>query len=142
VLSLQGSQREHELSQARDYAEAIVETVREPLVVLDGTFRVRTVNSAFCRTFRLGAADSVGKSLYDLGEGQWKIPRLRTLLEEVLRDGPQFEGFEVEHDFPLIGPRTMMLNARRIEAGDGRDALILLAMEDVTRQREATRSGH
>ena len=114
-------------------AEAIVATVREPLLVLDGQLRVQSANRAFYRTFQVAPEATLGRRLYDLGNGQWDIPRLRTLLEEILPRDHAFEDFEVEHDFPGIGPKSMLLNARRLRQQG--EELILLAIEDVTERR-------
>jgi len=114
------------------YAQGIVETVREPLLVLDGELRVQSANHSFYQTFKTMPPETEGRLIYELGKGQWNIPRLRQLLEEIVPQNSVFENFEVEHDFPDIGVRTMMLNARRLEARPGHPPLILLAMEDVT----------
>jgi two-component system, LuxR family, sensor kinase FixL len=120
-----------DLGEARGYAEMIVETVREPLVVLDQGLRVRKANESFYRTFGGTPTGTEGRHLYELGNRQWDIPRLRTLLEEVLPQDHHFSDFEVEHDLAGLGRRTMLLNARRLDAVQ----LILLAIEDVTDQR-------
>jgi PAS domain S-box-containing protein len=119
------------------YAEAIVDTVREPLVVLDAGLRVRTANRSFYQTFRVTPAETEGRCLYDLGNGQWDVPRLRGLLDEVLLRDSHFDDFEAEHDFPNLGRRAMLLNARRLDQGEGREGLILVAVEDVTERRQA-----
>jgi two-component system CheB/CheR fusion protein len=124
--------REDAERRAREYAEAIVQTVREPLVVMDGALTVQTVNKAFCDTFRVSAEETEGRPLYELGDGPWNIPALRHQLEAISRDHAGFTDFQVAHDFPNLGPKRMVLNARRIDAEDGREALILLAIEDVT----------
>jgi PAS domain S-box-containing protein len=118
------------------YARSIVETVREPLLVLEGCLRVLSANRAFYRTFRVEPADTEGRCLYDLGNGQWDIPELRTLLEEVLPESTSFDDFEVEHDFPGIGRKVMLLNARKLRQ-EGAE-LILLAIEDITGRRWLT----
>ena len=122
---------------ARAFAEGIVQTVREPLVVLDAGLRVRTANESFYRTFRVAPPETVGKSFFDLGNRQWDIPRLRVLLEQILPRQNQFNDFEVAHAFEGIGPRTMVLNARRLPPAGPRPALILLAIEDVTERHRA-----
>jgi PAS domain-containing protein len=101
---------EQAVQEAREYAESIVETVREPLVVLDNDLRVISVNYSFCRTFNVTPEDSEGKLIYDLGNRQWDISKLRVLLEEIIPRDNQFQNFEVEHEFPTIGLRTMLLN--------------------------------
>jgi len=119
-------------ARAQVFASAIVETVREPLVVLDAGLRVKTVNPAFCQTFRVSRAETEQRFIYHLGSGEWNIPRLRLLLEEVLPENHSFEGFEVEHEFPEVGRKRMLLNARRIETQVQGESLMLLAIEDVT----------
>jgi PAS domain S-box-containing protein len=119
------------------YAENIIATLQEPFLVLDKRLRVRTANAAFYRDFHASKGETEGRFVYELGNGQWDIPRLRRLLSQVLSDSRPVEGFEVEHDFPTLGPRTMLLNARRF-APDGDDAnLILLAIEDNTDRKRA-----
>ena len=116
-------------------AESIVATVSEPLVVLDGGFRVLQANPSFYRTFAVSATGTVGVNLYKLGHGQWDIPALRRLLEQVLPQSSCFEDFEVEHDFPHVGRRVMLLNGRQLLRAEGRTPLILLAIRDVTHER-------
>ncbi|MGH9444757.1 MAG: PAS domain-containing protein, partial [Terriglobia bacterium] len=129
-----------EAQEARDYAEAIVETVRESLVVLDADLRVQTANRAFFETFRVSPQDTENKLLYDLGNGEWDTPRLRELLEQVLPRNNPMMGFEVEQDFPLIGRKTMLLSARHVErSGDGKP-LILLSIEDITERNQREQS--
>lgn len=117
---------------AQHYAESIVDTVREPLLVLDKSLKVTSANAAFYRSFQSSPDETQGKFIYDLGNKQWDIPKLRKLLEEILPENTSFEDFEVEHDFPDIGRRKMILNARRIVQKDEQTQCILLAIEDVT----------
>jgi PAS domain S-box-containing protein len=124
---------------ARLYAESIVATVREPLVVLDGDLRVWTANRSFYTMFRVRPEETEGRLLYDLGDGQWDIPALRKLLGEILPQNMSFDDFEVEHDFPSLGKKVMLLNARRVYREGNHAELILLAIEDVTALREAER---
>jgi PAS domain S-box-containing protein len=123
--------------EARTYAESIVETVREPLVVLDADLRVKTANRSFYQTFRVVPAETENRILFDLGNGQWNIPGLRRVLEEILPRNTSFQDFEVEHTFPDIGPRTMRLNARRVYRAGNPTETILFAIEDVTERRQA-----
>jgi len=116
------------------YAQSIVETIREPLLLLDEQLRVRQANRAFYRVFHVSEAEAVGVPLYQLGNGQWDLPILGRLLEEVLPQDHSIEGFEVTHDFPQIGRKVMLLNARRLE-DSGATPLVLLAIQDVTEQR-------
>ena len=125
------------IEEARVFAEGIVQTVREPLVVLDSDLRVRTANPSFYHTFGVTSEETEGRFLFELGNRQWDIPRLRQLLEEVLPRDSHFQDFEVEHTFESIGHRSMVLNARRIPPNGGRPELILLAIEDVTERRRA-----
>jgi two-component system CheB/CheR fusion protein len=120
------------MREARLYAEGIFETVREPLITLDADHNVVSANRAFYRAFKVSREETEGKHIYELGSGQWNIPRLRELLEHVITENSSFEDFEVEHDFPSIGPKRMLLNARRIDIEERRPHLILIAMEDVT----------
>jgi PAS domain S-box-containing protein len=118
--------------EARAFADAIVQTVREPLLILDADLRVRSANRSFYQTFGVTATETEGRSLFELGNRQWDIPRLRELLEEVLPRDSQFSDFEVDHEFEDIGRRAMILNARRIPPTARRPDLILLAIEDAT----------
>ena len=104
---------EAEIQQARSYAENIVETVREPLLVLDGDLKIISANRSFYQTFKETPSETLGKLVYDLGNRQWDIPRLRMLLEEILPKRTHFSNFEVEHDFPTIGHKIMRLMPAR-----------------------------
>ena len=125
---------EAERQQARSYAENIVETVHEPLLVLDGDLKIVSANRSFYQTFKVTPSETLGRLVYDLGNRQWDIPRLRILLEEILPKRTHFSNFEVEHDFPTVGHKIMRLNARQIrqEGVIGRK-MILLVAEDITR---------
>jgi PAS domain S-box-containing protein len=115
----------------------IVETVREPLVVLDERLRVVFANRAFYQTFQVTEEETVGRLIYELGNRQWDIPALKQLLNDILPKKTSFENFIVEHDFQTIGRRIMMLNAREVQREPGKQKLILLAIEDVTEEKEA-----
>jgi len=117
--------------QAQVFAAAMGETAREAIVVLDGNLRVINANPAFYRKFGVSREDTEQRAIYELGDGQWNIPRLRELLEKILPNDGLVEDFEVRHDFPQLGSRAMMLNARRIEPEAGQP-LILLHIEDFT----------
>lgn len=117
------------------YAENIIATLREPFVVLDKNLRVRTANAAFYRDFHVSKEETEGRFVYDLGNGQWDIPQLRTLLPRVLSNGHPVEDFEVEHAFPTLGRRNMLLNARRFPPESSNPELVLLAIEDITTRR-------
>ncbi len=118
------------------YAQDIVDTVREPLLMLDTTLRVRSANRAFYQTFRVSPEETVNHLIYELGNGQWDIPDLRRLLEDVVPKSSVFNDFELVHSFPAIGRRVMLLNARKLKAGNHGE-LLVLAMEDVTERRRA-----
>jgi two-component system CheB/CheR fusion protein len=120
------------IQRTRKYAEGIVATIREPLLVLDRRFRVLSANRSFYRVFRTSAETTENESIFGLGDRQWDIPALRRLLEGVLSQNELFEDYPVEHEFPGIGHRKMLLNARQIENEDRHNPLILLTMEDVT----------
>ena len=125
----------HKVEEARDYAEAIVETVREPLVVLDGKLRVITANRSFYKIFHVTKKETEHKLIYRLGNGQWDNPKLRHLLENILPNKTFFQNFKIEHDFPNIGKRCVLLNARKIVQKNSNKPMILLAMEDVTEKK-------
>src|SRR5436309_88877 len=119
-----------------DYSQDIVDTVREPLLMLDTTLRVHSANRAFYQTFQVTAAETEHHLIYELGNGQWDIPGLSTLIEDVVPKSSVFSEFELEHTFPVIGRRVMLLNARQLKAGNHGEVLVL-AMEDVTERRRA-----
>jgi PAS domain S-box-containing protein len=129
--------RERAAREAREYAESIVETVREPLVVLDADLKVISVNASFYQTFKTTPDDTEGKLIYDLGNCQWNISKLRVLLEEIIPRNNQFLNFEVDHEFPDIGRKIMLLNARRIYSKGIGARMILLAIEDITQRKKA-----
>lgn len=118
-------------------ASDIVETVPSALIILDRNLNISSANRAFYQTFRTSAEETEGSLIYDLGNRQWDIPALRTLLESVIPHRASVEGFEVEHDFPTIGRRTMLVNARKIFRPGEHDGFILLAIEDVSEERAA-----
>ena len=121
-------------------AQAIVDTVREPLLVLDRDLRVVVASRSFYLTFGMTPQATQGQKIYDLDEGVWQVPELRLLLERIVPEHGVMEGFEVERDFPRIGHRTMLLNARKVfYAGNGHTTL-LLAFEDVTERRRTERA--
>lgn len=127
---------ESDLKAIETYAQNIVDTVREPLLILDTTLRVRSANRAFYQTFQVTSAETENRLIYELGNGQWDIPDLRTLLEDVVPKSLVFDDFELEHTFPVIGRRVMLLNARKLQAGHHGE-LLVLAMEDVTARKRA-----
>ncbi len=132
---------EEALREAQVFAESIVATVREPLVVLDENLQVVSANRAFYSTFQVEPDETLGHALYDLGNHQWDTPALRQLLEEILPQNTAFDGFQVTHEFEQIGQRTMLLNARRILSEVGQTELILLAIENITKHRSSGPAG-
>jgi len=125
------------LNDAREYAENIVETVREPLLVLDYELKILSANQSFYDVFKVNPKETIGNFIYDLGNRQWDIPNLRLLLEEILPQNAVFNGYEVEHDFQDIGRKIILLNARQIFRENLGSHIILLAMEDITERRQA-----
>ncbi|WP_236630609.1 CheR family methyltransferase, partial [Aphanizomenon flos-aquae] len=124
-----------QLTAARNYSEAIVDTVRQSLVVLDADLRVVTANQFFYDTFRVVREETEDHLIYEIGNGQWDISQLRSLLEDVITYQTQFQDVEVEHIFEQIGHKVMRLNARQMpHIGD--DLLILLVIEDITKQKQ------
>lgn len=118
---------------ARELAEGIVNTLREPLLVLDAKLQVVSAGRSFYQHFQVTPEDTVGRKIYELGNGQWNIPALRQLLEDLLPQQQVLDGYVVEHDFPGLGARRMVLNARRIVTALGNTELILLAMVAIER---------
>lgn len=121
---------------ALEYAESIINTIREPLIVLDYNLRVVSVSRSFCEFFKVKPEETVGQLIYDLGNKQWDIPRLRELLETILPQKTTFDNYEVEHDFTTIGKHIMLLNARQIQRVFGKEKIILLAIEDITERKK------
>ncbi|MBW8303408.1 MAG: PAS domain-containing protein [Brevundimonas sp.] len=127
------------IEDAQTLAQAIVDTIHEPLIVLDGGLRVLAASRAFYEIFRVDPEHTMGCRLYDLGDGQWNIPALRLLLETIIPEKTAMDGFEVEHDFPGVGRRSMLLNARKVIYETSADSTILLAFTDVTARRAVER---
>lgn len=125
------------LDQTRVFADALIENAREALLVLDRNLRITLANSAFCRLFQLTAPQTEGQMIYELADGQWNIPGLRVLLDDVIQRNRRADDFEVSHCFQHLGTRTMWINARRIEPHEG-EYLILLAIEDVSEKKRQT----
>ncbi|MEO5807679.1 histidine kinase dimerization/phosphoacceptor domain -containing protein [Devosia sp.] len=123
------------LANAQTLAQAIVNTIPEPFLVLDGKLRVLAASRSFYSTFKVNMEQTQGQLLYALGDGQWDIPALRLLLETIIPEKTSMDDFEVEHDFPNVGLRTMLLNARKVLYDDSSSANILLAFRDVTATR-------
>jgi PAS domain S-box-containing protein len=127
-----GQESEDALKVALDFAESIIATLREPFVVLNRDLRVKMANHSFFESFHVSKEETENRLVYELGDGQWDIPLLRTLLNEVLSNSHPIHDFEVEHNFPDIGQRVMLLNARKFSPEPNTPPLILLAIEDVT----------
>src|ERR1700681_1533309 len=120
-------------------AQSIVDTVREPVLVLDKDLRVIAASRSFYSAFKVSPEDTEGRLLYALSDGQWDIPKLRVLLEKIIPEKGVMEGYEVEHEFPGLGRRTMCLNARQVFCEGGTNTTILLGMEDITDRRNLER---
>jgi PAS domain S-box-containing protein len=123
--------------EAGEFAENLINTVREPLIALDQDLRVVKANRSFYAFFKVKPKETVGQFFYDLGHKQWDIPKLRELLETILLQKATIDNYEVEHEFPAIGRRVMLLNARQIHRGAGKERIILLAIEDITERKQA-----
>ena len=121
---------------ALEYAENIINSVREPLIVLDGDLKVISASRSFYEVFKVKPEETEKQLIYDLGNRQWDIPKLRELLEDILPKTTSFDNFEVEHDFLGVGKRIMLLNARQIYQKANRTKLILLAIEDITEPKK------
>jgi len=123
------------IDEVSEFAENIINTVREPLIVLDQELRVVKASRSFYDFFKVTPQETIGTLIYDLGNHQWDIPKLRELLETILPEKTTFDNYEVEHDFSTIGKRVMLLNARQIERALGKEKIILLAIEDITERK-------
>ena len=121
---------------AQKVAESLVNTVREPLIVLSGDLRIISANNAFYNMFQVSKEGTQKKLIYEIGNRQWDIPKLRELLENILPQNTHFNDYEVDHSFATIGHKTILLNARRVVAVSGQEPLILLAMEDITEHKQ------
>ncbi len=123
------------IEDAQTLAEAIVDTIHEPFIVLDAQFRVLAASRSFYETFEVDPEHTIGGLLYGLGDGQWDIPALRVLMETIIPEKTAMDGFEVDHDFPGLGRRIMLLNARKVLYETSADTTILLAFTDITARR-------
>jgi PAS domain S-box-containing protein len=132
-------ERTAELRTSEAFLSSIIHTVREGLLVLDPKFRVISTNDHFLRTFKVTAEETIGKALYELGNHQWDIPALRELLVKILPTNNPVIDFQVEHEFPYIGKKTMLLNAYRVELEGQFKDQILIAIEDITERKEIER---
>lgn len=130
---------EEKVLEARMYAENIVETVTEPLIIMDGELKIISANKSFYAGFKVNTKDTVGRYIYELGNGQWDIPILRKMLKEIITKRNSLDNFEIEHTFESIGHKIMLLNARRIPPTPAKPRIILLAIEDITYRKEIQR---
>ncbi len=118
-----------------EFTENMIDTVREPLLAIDQDLRVIKASRSFYQFFKVTADETIGKLIYELGNHQWDIPKLRELLEKIIPDKNSFDNYEVEHNFSTIGKRVMLLNARQIKRAFGKEKIILLAIEDITERK-------
>jgi len=118
------------------YIRTVVDTIREPFLILDADLRIISANKTFYSVFQVSKEETENKKVYDLGNGQWNIPKLKILLEDILPKNTFFEDFKVEHEFPQIGFKIMILNARQIHTTGAERPIMLLAMEDITKQKQ------
>jgi PAS domain S-box-containing protein len=123
------------IRESRDYARTIIETIREPLLVLNARLQVITANRSFCEMFKVQAADVEGQPFFKLSNHQWNVPRLRELIEDILPKHSRIEDFELDHEFPVVGHRRLMLNARQTVLDGAGTEMILIAIEDITERR-------
>ncbi|MGA3280281.1 MAG: PAS domain S-box protein [Smithella sp.] len=130
-------QKRTSLNEAGVYAENIINTMHEPLIILDHDLRVITASRSFYEVFKVKPEETMGQFIYDMGNKQWDIPKLRELLEDILPQKITLDNYKVQHDFAAIGQRTMLLNARQIKRALGKERIILLAIEDITERRQA-----
>ena len=124
-----------DIQDALGYTESIINTVHDPLIILYEDLKVALANRVFYQVFDVKPKETEGQFIYDLGNRQWDIPKLRQLLEEILPQTTSFDNFEIEHVFPKIGKRIMLLNACRIYLEDNRARLIVITIKDITERR-------
>ena len=120
-----------EFKKIKKYSDAIIETLKDPFIILDSQLKISSANNSFYRTFKSNKKNTVNKFIYDLGDGQWDIPKLREFLDHVLSENKNFDGFYIKHNFPAVGEKTLKLNGRKINSKDGEPNLILLSFEDI-----------
>jgi PAS domain S-box-containing protein len=120
--------------------EDIVETIREPLLVLDANLNILSANRSFYNIFKVEQGESIGHLIFAVGNKQWDIPALRTLLEDILPTHKRFDNYEIEHCFPALGHKTMLLNARQVYRKDVGTQMILLAIEDITERKRVEKA--
>jgi two-component system CheB/CheR fusion protein len=131
LFDINSSKRENDRSKRLiSYAEAFVKTVRDSVLVLDSKLKVEKATSFFYEKFQLTPGETEGSSIYQIGDGQWNIPAMRTLLEEILPQNSEVKDFEIDHEFHRTGRKRIFLNVRRLEAQDPQDSLILISIGD------------
>jgi PAS domain-containing protein len=135
-MEYKNKMKELEIQDALEYTKSIINTVRDPLIILYDDLSVALANRSFYQAFKVKPKETEGQLIYDLGNRQWNIPKLRELLEDILPETTSFDNFEVEHDFPDIGKRIMLLNACRIYLEANRTKLIILTIEDLTESKK------
>ncbi len=128
--------KEFEIQDALEYTESIINTVHDPLIILYEDLKVALASRSFYQTFGVKPGETEGRFVYDLGNRQWDIPKLRQLLEEILPKTTSFDNFEIGHDFPHIGKRIMLLNACRIYMEANRTKLIIITIRDITERKK------
>ncbi len=133
---MENKMKELKIQDALEYTKSIINTVPEPLIILYEDLRVALANRSFYRAFKVKPRETEGRLIYDLGNRQWNIPKLQELLEDILPKTTSFDDFEVEHDFPDLGKRIMLLNACRIYLEANRTKLIILTIEDITERKK------
>jgi len=126
---------EQAINEARAYAEDVLRTVRDPLIVLSADLCIHSANDAFYHTFKVSPVETEGRSLFELGNGHWNMPKLRELLEELIPQNKFFNDFEVTHDFERIGRRIFLVNGRVLKEAEGRPVMILLGIQDITERK-------
>ena len=128
--------KELEIQDALEYTERIINTVHDPLIILYEDLKVALASRSFYQAFEVKPGETEGRFIYDLGNRQWDIPKLRQLLEEILPKTTSFDNFEIEHDFPGIGRRIMLLNACRLYMKANRTRLIVITIKDITEHKK------
>jgi len=118
-----------------EFTENVIDTLREPLLAIDQDLRVIKASRSFYQFFKVTAGETIGKLIYELGNHQWDIPKLRELLEKIIPEKNSFDNYEVEHNFSTIGKRVMLLNARQVKRAFGKEQVILLVIEDITERK-------
>ncbi|MCF8227034.1 MAG: PAS domain S-box protein, partial [Bacteroidales bacterium] len=118
------------------FNEDVIDTVREPLLAIDKDFKVIKASRSFYKSFKVTAGETIGKPIFELGNHQWDIPKLKKLLEKIIPEKVSIENYEVEHNFSTIGERVMLLNARQVKRAFGKEKVILLAIEDITARKD------